>query len=55
MVKISISALSEKYAIHPTQIHRWKKSLFEGALDTFSGMHKKKTEKSILNQLKKER
>ena len=40
--KMSISALSEKYSVHPTQIHSWKKSLFEGALDTFSGKHKKK-------------
>ena len=50
---MSISALPEKYSIHPTQIHSWKKSLFEGALDTFSGKHKKKTEKNILNQMKK--
>jgi transposase len=33
----SVSELSEKYQIHPTQLNRWKKQLFEGALDTFSG------------------
>jgi transposase-like protein len=38
---ITISDISRKYKIHPNQIHKWKKDLFEGALDTFSGKHKK--------------
>ena len=38
----SLSEISEKYQIHPTQLNRWKKQLFEGALDTFS----RKTAKS---------
>jgi transposase-like protein len=32
----SLSEISEKYQIHPTQLTRWKKQLFEGALETFS-------------------
>jgi len=27
----SISAVSEKYGVHPNDIYRWKKQLFEGA------------------------
>ena len=41
----SLSELSEKYQIHPTQITRWKKQLFEGALDTFSRNSAKKEQK----------
>jgi transposase len=33
--QVSISALSEKYQIHPNVLHRWKKELFEGAVETF--------------------
>ena len=32
----SISELAEKYGIHPTIITRWKKELFESAVETFS-------------------
>ena len=39
--KVSISELSERYGIHPNMIHKWKKELFEGALETFSKKHKK--------------
>ena len=50
--KVPISSLAERYEIHPNQIHKWKKTLFEGALDTFSGRHKNKKESSILSRLK---
>ena len=50
--QVSISSLAEKYEIHPTQIRKWKKSLFEGAVDTFSGKHRQKKENSILAKLK---
>lgn len=50
--KTPISSLAEKYEVHPTQIHVWKKNLFEGALDIFSGKHKKKRENGILSKLK---
>lgn len=32
----SVSELSEKYKINSSQLTRWKKQLFEGAVDTFS-------------------
>lgn len=39
--QISLSELAERYGIHPTIIHRWKKQLFEGALNTFSQQREK--------------
>ena len=38
---VKISELAEKYKVHPGVIQRWKKELFENAIDTFSGKHKK--------------
>ncbi len=38
--QVKISELAEKYKIHPSVIRKWKKELFEGALDIFSGKHK---------------
>jgi len=32
---IPLSELSEKYQIHPNDLYRWKKQLFEGAAETF--------------------
>ena len=40
--RVTISELAEKYRIRPSVIRRWKKELFEGALDIFSGKHKNK-------------
>ena len=37
---VPISELAEKYNLHPNIIRSWKKELFEGALNTFSGKHK---------------
>ena len=37
----SLSEVCEKYQIHPTQLTRWKKQLYEGGLATFSGSHDK--------------
>jgi len=37
---ISVSELSKQYDIHPNLIMNWRKQLFEGALETFSGKHK---------------
>jgi len=34
--KTSISELAEKYHIHPNIISRWKKEMFEGAVETFT-------------------
>ena len=33
---VSASEIAERYGIHPSQILRWKKRLFEGAVDIFS-------------------
>ncbi len=41
--QVSISELSERYGINPKILYRWKKELFEGALETFSQKHKKLT------------
>ena len=38
--QVKISELAEKYKIHPSVIRKWKKELFEAALDIFSGKHK---------------
>lgn len=43
---VPISELSKKHGIHPTVINRWKKALFEGALDTFSQKHSEKNGQS---------
>jgi len=37
---VSVSELAEKNDLHPSMIRNWKKELFEGALDIFSGKHK---------------
>ena len=39
---ISFSKLAEQYKLHPGVIRNWKTELFEGALDTFYGKHKKR-------------
>ena len=44
--QVKISELSEKYNIHPSVIRSWKKELFEGALETFSGKHKSRKGKN---------
>ena len=39
--QVPISELSERYGVHPTMLYKWKKELFEGALETFSSKHKR--------------
>ena len=39
--QVPLSELSRRYHIHPNMLHKWKKQLFESALDIFSGKHKK--------------
>ena len=39
--QVSMSELSRRYHIKASILHRWKKELFEGALDTFSKRHQK--------------
>ena len=38
---VKVSELAAKYKVHPNMILRWKKELFEGALDVFSQKRKK--------------
>lgn len=37
--QVPLSELSERYGIHVNLLYRWKKKLFEGALETFSQKH----------------
>lgn len=41
-----VSELSEKHGIHPSQLIRWKKQLFESAVETFSHSPKKEQKQS---------
>ena len=43
---ISIQDICEKYRIHPNMMYRWKKELFEGAIETFSQKRVRKSEKN---------
>jgi transposase len=39
--QVPISELSRRYGVNPSLINKWKKQLFEGAVDTFSRQHEK--------------
>lgn len=39
--QVSMSDLCEKHGIHPNLFYKWKKELFEGAVETYSRKHKK--------------
>ena len=45
-----ISVLSEKYGVHPNDIYRWKKQLFEGAAVLLEHKHKNKKNQASENQ-----
>lgn len=49
---IPVSELSEKYGINPNSIYQWKKTLFESAVDTLSGKHKKSKGFSVKDKKK---
>lgn len=42
----SVADLSKEHEIHPNQLYKWKKELFEGGAEIFSGRHKKRRRSS---------
>lgn len=38
--QVPVSEICQQHGIHPNLFYKWKKQLFEGALDIFSGSHK---------------
>lgn len=53
--QLSVADVCEKYRIHPNQFYKWKKELFEGAVDTFStkrGRKKKSPTDDLESKLK---
>ena len=55
---ISVADICENYRIHPNQLYRWKKELFEKAVEIFSSKKSNKKKDTIadnLNNIIKER
>jgi transposase-like protein len=44
--QISVADICEKYRVHPNQFYKWKKELFENAVDTFSTKRGRKKKSS---------
>ena len=42
--RVSISNLARRYGVHPNLLHKWKKQLFEGAVERFGTKHQKQTQ-----------
>ena len=40
--QVSVADICEKYRIHPNQFYKWKKDLFENAVDIFSAKRGRK-------------
>ena len=49
---ISIADICEKYRLHPNQLYRWKKELFENAIEIFSSNSSKKKDNVKIVELK---
>ena len=52
--KIAVADICEKYRIHPNQFYKWKKELFENAVDIFAkkrGRKKKSATIELENKL----
>ena len=45
--QVPVSTICERYQIHPNVFYRWKKELFEGALNTFSKVSKKRSDQKV--------
>lgn len=43
----TVSQLASQYAVHPTQIHHWKRQLLEGAVEIFESGHSAKREEEF--------
>lgn len=39
--QVSISDLARRYGVHPNILYKWKKQLFEGAVESFGTKHQK--------------
>jgi len=48
---IPVPDICEKFRIHPNQFYRWKKELFEGAVETFTKKYSKKFGKDKFSKL----
>lgn len=48
--QLSVADICEKYRIHPNRFYKWRKELFENAVDTFSTKRGRK-KKSPTNDL----
>ncbi len=48
---LSIAEICDKYRIHPNQFYRWKKQLFESAVETFSTKRSKDKNNKRINRL----
>ena len=47
--QISVADICEKYRLHPNQFYRWKKELFENAVDIFSTKRGRKEKSGIVD------
>ena len=45
--QVPVAELCEKHRIHPNQFYRWKKELFENAVDIFSSKRGRKKKSAL--------